>query len=429
MQYKQLDTNVFLIETHFKGVFIIFFPLQKKAFWTKDISQKDIIMIYDNYLKSEKISNFEIEQKINYILNSYQNEIYHNDLETNYFDRAVILLTDMCNMGCRYCYSKDTRFYKNTLSMNKITKVVDMILDNNSDRKKCFTFLGGGEPTIQWELLKESIEYIRDKGGLMNVSIGIQTNGTLIGADKIVWIKEHKVNVGCSFDVLPHIQNKQRPFLQGDTESFNSVDDCIKTMLREGIIPSIRTTITADCCSLMPEMIRFLAKEYKGVNQVHFEHVSAKGLNWANYYKCFYSSFYVAKRIAKRYGIVLNNSTIKSLDVLRNQFCSGELCVAPNGDIIACHRVSSKNNMYFDEYNYGLVNDDGIYINKNKLHDICNHYKRYIKEECNYCFGKYHCAGQCFYNKLLYSNEEFNELCKFTQEMMLRELEEILEIQ
>ena len=50
--------------------------------------------------------------------------------------------------------------------------------------------------------------------------------------------------------------------------------------------------------------------------------------------------------------------------------------------------------------------------------------KRLMK--CDNCFCKYHCAGQCCNNKNAYNDNDYEELCRFTQEMVRRELEYVL---
>ena len=66
----------------------------------------------------------------------------------------VILLSNSCNLGCKYCYAQFER-ENGFLSKNKIKNIIDYVLEVNkhSTIPISISFLGGGEPTLNWDLL------------------------------------------------------------------------------------------------------------------------------------------------------------------------------------------------------------------------------------------------------------------------------------
>ena len=76
-----------------------------------------------------------------------------------------IFPTFACNLRCRYCYSEATPL-KNQLSLNNAIIGIDYIIDNAKKRKTdsiSLTFHGGGEPTVNIELVNKIVSYCLDK--------------------------------------------------------------------------------------------------------------------------------------------------------------------------------------------------------------------------------------------------------------------------
>lgn len=117
-------------------------------------------------------------------------------------------------------------------------------------------------------------------------------------------------------------------------------------------------------------------------------------------------------------GIIVYNSISNSIDKLNSRFCRGEFCVTPTGDIVACHRVTSGEN--FGLFNYGHIGEE-ISIDPLKKERIYNFFNKKYKQ-CNQCFAKWHCAGDCPAQRHLSSSCR----CKFIKSLIKRLLEERL---
>lgn len=82
----------------------------------------------------------------------------------------------------------------------------------------------GGEPLLNFSLIKKTIEYchtIRDAKKI-NFNFLLATNGTLLTKDKADFLLKHNVDIAVSIDGPRKIQDAQRPFADG-SGSFNRV--------------------------------------------------------------------------------------------------------------------------------------------------------------------------------------------------------------
>lgn len=121
---------------------------------------------------------------------------------------VYIILTDVCNLRCSYCAVKNIADKNHvidtySLSKEKYTKFVKeyvsyAISHNISDPEFIFY---GGEPLLNWSALIEIVELINTTANsTITPKCTVVTNGTLLTEDKIIFCKEHKINIGLSVD-------------------------------------------------------------------------------------------------------------------------------------------------------------------------------------------------------------------------------------
>lgn len=412
-----LSTNDIYIIPSTAG-YIIYSPLRRIVFSATEEDKKiicealvnDKFNIDDNKLKAQII---KLRTPVCY-------PKAPNPDKTN---RVTIILSQLCNMECAYCYAHDAHS-NDVIKKEQLKIVLDKVLQSEQKRKS-FSFVGGGEPTLTWDLFQWAVEYIRKEQKAEDiVNIGLTTNGTLLDSNKIVFLKENMVNVSLSFDILPEIQNIKRPLRDTSKKSFECVDANLKMMLKIGINPRIRATITDDNLELMPQMVQYVIERYPQIKKIHFEQQAFDGPTRADYYDLFVDYFFKAKDIAEKNGIMLYNSIALSLSVTRERYCEGEFCLTPSGSLVACHRISGTSEKLFERFRYGYVEDD-IYINQEKrlrIHKMSDS----KPDMCQSCFARWHCAGGCLQNRLILSDEQFSRYCNFVKKMLLRELERTL---
>lgn len=389
---------------------IVYSPLRNGAFLADDFS----VCQLNKYLEKGDVSHVKNEQLLKHLF-KWQEKIPYAPIsyDINTTDTIVLLLTNKCNLHCSYCYSLAQRQKRNTISKSDLFSVINYVLSNHKLRQKTFSFVGGGEPTIEWELFTDSVELIRSNERVEH-SIELTTNGTLLDNERVKWLRNKKVKVNISFEILPDIQ-QFRSYINGDN-SFEKVDSALKLLIRNEVPTIIRSTITPHCVKQMEKMVEYTHVNYPGVMRLHFEPVMDNALDYNVFLNAYTDSFIKAYVLGQKYGVFVYNMITLTLSSLRSRFCVGEFCVTPDRKFVACQRVSSAHDSY-EKYSYGEIKDNKVIFDGNKLCDIRNSLEQ-KEETCSLCFAKYHCAGMCPALKENLSNENRQAYCDFTKKLL-----------
>ena len=396
---------------------IFYFPLKKAAFMADAISSQQILD-YVSTLNSTTSGSHPEETDaakiINQILNIPDNKPPKNQrLDNN--RTATIIPTEKCNLGCIYCYAHDSHC-SSTLTEADIRCIIDYMFDKSNKYPPKFTMIGGGEPLVEWDLIKFAVLYAEKRNNGKHVDFGVATNLTLITPEIADFIAKHKISISASYDILPDIQNTQRPFADG-TESYDAVNTSIHTLISHGVIPRIRSTIMEQSVECMSDMVEFVHTAYPEIKYIHLEHVSSNELKPdSGYYEKFVKHFFEARDKAKSYGIKLSNSLISSCNNVRDVFCGGELCFTPSRKIVSCHRMSGEDDAHHGVFQYGSF-DGEIEISLEMKKTVQQAISKKL-DRCDTCFAKYNCAGGCTYNKQTLTPEQFDAYCTFAKNMV-----------
>lgn len=181
---------------------------------------------------------------------------------------VTIALTNMCNLNCIYCY--ETNKQNVSISEQTLLKIIDyeMSLEDHVDVE--FN-LFGGEPFLQFELIKRTYEFLVSSNYEKGWSIGLITNGTLIHGEIQEWLKNNKINLTCtlSIDGTKEMHNKNR------CNSFDSID--LDFFVDTFSTPYAKMTISEHTVSDLSEGLLFLQKSGFWVNAT-----LAYGTNWTD---------------------------------------------------------------------------------------------------------------------------------------------------
>lgn len=191
---------------------------------------------------------------------------------------ASINLTQSCNLRCSYCFTEGKS--NKIISLDIAKKSIDFLINNvknakledltNNQRKIDISFWGG-EPLLEWDLLKEIVLYAESiKPDDMIISFGGTTNGVLLTSDKFDFLDEHKILFMVSFDGTKESHDKYRVFENGNG-SYDIVEGNLKEIIKRWPIYRVRMSLHPDGCKNFYNDIKHLIDI--GVNNIYYSPV------------------------------------------------------------------------------------------------------------------------------------------------------------
>lgn len=418
MEYINNEKDVYIFPDINPNYCLVYSPLRGIVFRVAHEAKPHIIA----YIEGKNVSSLDESKKLKKNVDNLLRITFSVPSHAPHGQNSVVFIpTQKCNLSCLYCYAHNAHAAED-ISFESIRCCIDYLFSNKGNEEKRVSFIGGGEPTLKWDLIRKTVKYIDSIKGNTSVQISIATNGTLLTPDMVEFIKNNHIRVSVSFDILPAIQNAQRPHAD-KSGTFHSVDKRLRLLLHAGIVPNIRATITQVNCEKMVEMTMFVHENYPQIRQIHLEHVSDASINAAmldEYYRTFCEEFWKARLLGKQCGINVKNSLTTALQHLRYTFCGGEFCVTPKGFIVSCHRISSERDMHFDHACYGKIQKNAVFFSKGN--DLLCRERPDLAERCESCFARWHCAGGCPYSRVTLNQQQFDQLCAFTKKMIAQGL-------
>lgn len=323
---------------------------------------------------------------------------------------ASFFLTTKCNLRCVYCYNREERmsYKEQSLSLDIAKEGIDYFFSTNSSRH--IRFYGPGEPTEEFELMKEIVEYGQKKApGCLTTEL--QTNGCF--NEKVrLWISNNINIVWVSFDGEPDIQNANRPCANGKPSSPIIEKNVIYLTenATNGFMIGARVTITNLNVCRQKQLIDYFSglgikyiwtdPLFPSVGKIPVcddeEKRDSYDFDMDKYADNYIEAYYYAKSKNMFYGSFL----ICNFDGECKQHCRACTPVphfTTDGYVSACDLVTlGKDAGHMDCFVYGKWDDkkhkfvfDQEKIKMLRLRNIDN------MEHCRNCSVREHCGGYC----------------------------------
>ena len=189
---------------------------------------------------------------------------------------VCLAITSRCNLNCRHCINRETTLSSEPdLTCAQILEVIDQMAEAGTKNVSLF----GGEPLCHPDF-RRIVEHINR----YDISISLNTNGTLVDPETARWLKAHKITGavvsfdGSSSEVMERMRGK------------NTFDRCvsgIRALRAEGLTVLLSVTITKLNYKDVRDMALF-GREIGGTS-IRFNHVFFGG-NAA----CFLEELYLS---------------------------------------------------------------------------------------------------------------------------------------
>lgn len=161
--------------------------------------------------------------------------------------KLELALAESCNLACAYCYCRTCRDRPNQgLMTERVARQAITWLFAVSGRAENvnLTFFGG-EPLLNKAVLRFSIQYSQELAKLhgKTVNYSMTTNGTLLDAEIISYIKRYNFGLMVSLDGPREVHDAQCPFHDG-SGSFAAAERGIRALMSRRRRVTVRCTRT-----------------------------------------------------------------------------------------------------------------------------------------------------------------------------------------
>lgn len=314
-----------------------------------------------------------------------------------------------CNLACRYCFADEGEYHgqkRELMSLEVGKKAIDFLIENSGNRVNLEVDFFGGEPLMNFDVVKEIVAYGRskEKAHNKNFRFTLTTNGVLLNDDVIEFCNKEISNVVLSLDGRKCIHDSMRPTRNGrgsydiivpkfkefvekrgdksyyvrGTFTRHNLDftEDFKLMADLGFKEiSIEPVVAAEDAdyAIREEDIDTICKEYdKLALDIIERHKAGKPVTFFHYMMDLNGGPCVYKRLS---GCGSGTEY---------------LAVTPTGELYPCHQFVG-----IDDFAMGSV-FDGI-----RRDDIVDEFKLcnvYAKDKCRDCFARFYCSGGCAAN-------------------------------
>ena len=124
-----------------------------------------------------------------------------------------------CNLACRYCFAEEGEYHgrRALMSYEVGKKALDFLIANSGNRRNLEVDFFGGEPLLNWDVVKRLVEYGRSQEEAYNKKFRftLTTNGVLLNDEVMEFCNREMGNVVLSLDGRKEINDKMRPFRGG----------------------------------------------------------------------------------------------------------------------------------------------------------------------------------------------------------------------
>jgi len=164
----------------------------------------------------------------------YNNVVYFNGND-KVLKRLVILITNTCNMSCKYCIADKGKYKVNNkyevFKIEDIIKIINNLLEIYSEGIETIQFFGG-EPLLKIDYIEQVIIAINNHFTKLEQCIpkySIVTNGTLLNSHINKILSNYKFDVTISLDGLKDEHDSCRVF-KDNSETYNIIYNNIINM-------------------------------------------------------------------------------------------------------------------------------------------------------------------------------------------------------
>jgi len=313
-----------------------------------------------------------------------------------------------CNLACQYCFAEEGEYHgrRALMSFEVGKKALDFLIANSGNRRNLEVDFFGGEPLMNWEVVKQLVEYGRSKEKEYNKNFRftMTTNGVLLNDEIMEYCNREMSNVVLSLDGRKEVNDKMRPF-RGGKGSFDLIVPKFQKFaeMRGDRDYYVRGTFTRHNLDFSKDVTEFADLGFRSMS---IEPVVAKpeeeyAIREEDLPQIMEEYDHLAEEYIKRkkegrgfnffhFNIDLNQGPCVAKRLSGCGSGTEYLAVTPWGDLYPCHQFVGQEEFLLGNVDTGVTNE--------RIRDefkLCN---VYAKDKCRDCFARFYCSGGCAAN-------------------------------
>lgn len=352
------------------------------------------------------------------LLLAQEGQLYTEDIYENYIDsfknretvvKALCLhIAHDCNLACRYCFAEEGEYHgrRAIMSYEVGKKALDFLVANSGNRTNLEVDFFGGEPLMNWEVVKQLVAYGRslEEEHHKKFRFTITTNGVLLNDEILEFVNKEMGNMVLSIDGRKEVHDRMRPhrggqgsydeivpkfkkaaesrgqmnyYVRGTYTHYNT--DFAKDVLhladlgfKQISVEPVVAPETEDYAIREEDLPQLLAQYDELAEEMIKRRKEGNGFNFFHFMIDLEGGPCVAKRLS---GCGSGTEY---------------LAVTPWGDLYPCHQFVGNEDFLIGNVDEGVLRTD--------IRDEFKQCNVYAKEKCKDCFAKFYCSGGCAAN-------------------------------
>ena len=386
----------------------------------------DVISLFEAHTKEEIVAELKNQYKEEEIKEAYDEveelkeakELFtpdeYEDYITEFKQRKTVVkalclhIAHDCNLACRYCLGEEGEYHgrRGLLSYEVGKAALDFLIANSGSRRNLEVDFFGGEPTLNFQVVKDLVKYGREQEKIHNKNFRftLTTNGVLLDDDIMEFANKAMSTVVLSIDGRKEVNDYMRPF-RGGQGSYDVIVPKFKKFAdsRNQNNYYVRGTFTHHNLDFSKDVLHLADLGFKqiSVEPVVAQETDDYAIRKEDLPQLFEEYDKLAAEMVRRHKEGNDFNFFHFMIDLEGGPCVAKrlsgcgsgteyLAVTPWGDLYPCHQFVGNEKFLLGNVTEGIKNTE--------IRDEFKSCNVYAKEKCKSCFARFYCSGGCAAN-------------------------------
>ncbi len=367
----------------------------------EDVTREDILLCLEDIKELE-------ENGALYTPDEFENLAFDYKNNSKVIKALCLHVAHTCNLNCSYCFASQGKYQGDRALMTfEVGKqAFDFLIANSGTRKNLEVDFFGGEPMMNFDVVKQLVAYARsiEKEHNKNFRFTFTTNGVLLDEEVMDFLNKEMVNVVLSLDGRKEVNDHFRKNYAGEG-SYDIIVPKFQRLVekRGGKGYYVRGTFTHNNVDFTNDLFHMADL---GFTELSMEPVVCPpedpyALTEEDLPKLFEQYEILAKEMIKRkkegrgftfyhYMLDLKNGPCIYKRITGCGSGTEYMAVTPWGELFPCHQFVGN-----PDYSLGNIWDG---VTRPEVQDEFRSCNAYARPDCKDCWAKLYCSGGCAAN-------------------------------